>query len=83
MVRSQLKNRSLFNPSVHSNEHVEVFNQMVLHELEKLKINKMKDPQENKLGIKQLEERKNVVIRPADNGGGGGYCGSLKRVLKE
>lgn len=46
---SALRNKSLFNPQVHNNQHVEVFNKMVLKDLEKLKIKKttrsQSDPQ--------------------------------------
>lgn len=38
VVHSQLRNKSLFNPSVHNNEHIEVFNKMVLQDLVKLKV---------------------------------------------
>lgn len=69
IIYSQLKNKSLFNPPVHNNEHIEVLNKMVLQDLEKLKIKKMKDPQDIRKGIKEREDNKNVVIRPADKGG--------------
>lgn len=38
IVHSQLRNKSLFNPPFHNNEQIEVFNQMVVQDLEKLKI---------------------------------------------
>lgn len=41
---------------------------MVLHDLEKLKIKKIKDQKDIRKGIKELKCNKNIVIRPADRG---------------
>lgn len=46
IVNSQLRNKSLFNLSIDNNEHVDVFNQIVLQDLEKLRITKIRDPQD-------------------------------------
>ena len=64
-----MRNKSLFNPQVHNNEHVEVFNKLVLRDLEKLKTKKVPDSKSIRKGIKELEENKQVIIRPADKGG--------------
>lgn len=64
-VHSQLRNKSQFNPPVHNNEHIKVFNKMVL----RVKVKRMTDPQAICKGIKELEENKKVVIRPANRGG--------------
>lgn len=42
---------------------------MVNQELEQWKIKRINESQNIKIGIKQLEENKKVVIRPADKGG--------------
>lgn len=49
---SQLRNKSLFNPQVHNNEHINVFNKIVIRDIEKLKIKRMKDPQDIGVGEK-------------------------------
>lgn len=69
VVYSQLRNKSLFNPQVHNNQHIEVFNKIITQEIEKMKIRKISDPTTIKNGIKELEENKRIVIRPADKGG--------------
>lgn len=69
IIHSKLQNKSLFNPPVSNNQHIEVFNQMVIQDLEKLKIKKRSDPQSIKKGIKELEDNRKVIIRPADKGG--------------
>lgn len=38
IMHSNLRNKSLFNPQVHNNEHIEVFGRMVVQELDQLKI---------------------------------------------
>lgn len=43
---------------------------MVANELDTLKIKKIPDPQYIRKGIKQLEDRKDIIIRAADKGGG-------------
>ena len=66
---SQLRNKSLFNPQVVNNQHIEVFSKMVLKDLDQLKVKKLPNPMAIHKGIKMLEENKEVIIRPADKGG--------------
>lgn len=42
---------------------------MVTQDLNKIQGRKAWDPMEIRKGIKQLEDKKNIVIRPADKGG--------------
>lgn len=49
---------------------MEVFRNMVIKDLDTLKIRKVNDPSYIKRGIESLIERKDLVIRPADKGGG-------------
>lgn len=69
-VDSGLKNKSLFNPPQPSNKHVEVFKQMVLKDVEKLIPRKNVNSKYIEDGLKSLESKKDVIIRPADKGGG-------------
>lgn len=69
-VDSGLKNKSLFNPPQPSNHHVEVFKQLILKDLEALQVKKSLNPKHIKEGVQALEKRKDVVVRPADKGGG-------------
>lgn len=65
-----LRNRSLFNPPVGDNGHIEVYKRLATQALTKLEIRKSKVARDIELGIKHLENRKDIVIRPADKGGG-------------
>lgn len=67
---SNLKNKSVFNPPNVDNKHIEVFKSMVLSDLDSMKVRKIKDPTFVKKGITSLESKKDVIIRPADKGGG-------------
>lgn len=69
-VDSGLKNRSLFNPPHPANHQVEVFKQLVLKDLDRITPKKTLNPKRIMEGIKALENRKDVIIRPADKGGG-------------
>lgn len=69
-IHSNLANKSVFNPPKNDHKHVEVFKNMVISDLEKMKVRKVGDPAYLKKGIRALEKNKNVVIRPADKGGG-------------
>lgn len=55
---SNLRNRSVFNPLCSDNRHLEVFRNMVCHDLDQLKIKKARDSQAIKRGISSLEQRK-------------------------
>lgn len=69
IIHSSLRNRSLFNPPVLNNEHIQVFNRMVIQDLEQLKYKKISEPNNIQIGIKRLEQNKEIVVRPADKGG--------------
>ena len=66
---STLRNKSLFNPQVPNNHHIEVFSKMVLKDLDSLKVKRIPDPMIIHRGIKELEKNKGIIIRPADKGG--------------
>lgn len=69
-MHSNLRNRSVFNPPSSDNRHLEVFKNMVCNDLDQLKIKKVRDSQVIRRGICSLEQRRDIVIRPADKGGG-------------
>lgn len=64
---SKFKNNSIFNPNPQQNESLVVFKKMVEQDLRKMKPRKMKRNIWNT--IKEIEGKKNIVIRPADKGG--------------
>lgn len=66
---SGLRNKSTFNPLNKENKFLDVFKNMVVNDLDTLKVKKVQDPQYIKRGIESLEKRKYIVIRPADKGG--------------
>lgn len=68
-MHSQLKNKSTFNPKSSTNQHIDVFKRMVEKEIKNIK---PENPKNDRIwqGIKKLENRKNIVVRPADKGGG-------------
>ena len=88
-VDSGLKNKSLFNPQISNNHFIEVFKQLVLKDIEELPVKKGVNPRYIKEGIESLEDKKNVVIRPADKGGGvvvldkEFYCTQLSNMLSD
>ena len=69
-VDSGLKNKSLFNPPNTATQHLDVFKGLVLRDMEKIIPKKGVNPQYIYDGIKKLEARKDVIVRPADKGGG-------------
>ena len=69
-IDSGLKNRSLFNPQNSNNHYIEVFKQLVLKDIDELPQKKKVNPEFIKEGIKTLEKNKDIIIRPADKGGG-------------
>lgn len=69
-----LRNKSIFNPPSSDNKFTEVFKNMVVNDLEQLKIRKVHDPEYIRRGIQFLEDKKEVVIGPADKGRGGCFA---------
>lgn len=65
-VDSGLQDKSIFNAH-NNNPHIEVFKNLVLKDIEGLAPTKRVSPDYIK-GIKLLEERKAIIIRPADKG---------------
>lgn len=68
---TQLRIRSTFNPKIQNNRHVDMFKKLLTKDLEMLNIKKPIGQGHIKEGVKTLEKRKDLVIRPADKGGGG------------
>lgn len=88
-IHSGLKNPSTFNPPVPTAPSIKVFRDMVLKDLEDLPSKRIySDPRLN-IGLKSLCERKDLVIRPADKGGGvvildkTDYHGEMMRILSD
>lgn len=69
-IHSGLKNQSVFNPQKGSNHHIEVFRKMVQDEIRKLPTPPKSASAKFKQGIKSIEKNKQIVVRPADKGGG-------------
>lgn len=69
-THSQLKNRSTFNPKSNSNQYIEVFKKMVEKEIKNIKQKQTNRMDRVWQGIKKQEKRKDIVVRPADKGGG-------------
>lgn len=64
-VDSGLKNKSIFNPQISNNHYIEVFKNLVLKDIEVLPLKKRVNPDYIRDGIKSLEERCDIIIRPA------------------
>lgn len=88
-VHSSLKNNSVFNPKKGSNQYIEVFRNMVQDEVRLIETSKQQNNQKIWEGIKKLEENKQIVVRPADKGGGlviltkENYNKELQRLLRD
>lgn len=67
---TSLKNNSVFNPYIANNKYVDLFKKLVTSELEQLPVKKVYEQKDFKKGMKTLEKRTDIVIRPADKGGG-------------
>lgn len=60
----------LSNPSLFNSLSINIFKDLVLKDLDKLTIKQPHKHPSIKLGQRQLYERNDLVIRPADKGGG-------------
>lgn len=69
-VHSGLSNSSLFTPPVPMAPAVKIFRDLVLDDLAKLPEKRIRHPPISKEGLQSLCSRKNIVVRPADKGGG-------------
>lgn len=67
---TNLRNNSVFNPHVANNKYVDLFKKLVTTELEQLPIKRAYEHRDFKKGLSALEKRDDIVIRPADKGGG-------------
>ena len=67
---SGLSNASTFNPSGVMAPSLRVFRDVVLRDLDKIKISKFKMNKNLEEGLETLCKNKELVIRPADKGGG-------------
>lgn len=69
-----MKNRSTFNPQMLGNNHINSFKSLVIQDVRKLKKKESKKKKYKELriekGLKSLQKNKNIVIKPADKGGG-------------
>lgn len=54
---TSLRNKSLFNPPVSDNGHIEVFKKMVVEDLQSMQLKK-REAKNIEIGIKRLENRK-------------------------
>ena len=70
IIHTGLSNPSLFNPSCPIAPSVKVFRDLVIKDLEELPVKRNYSDPNIKLGLKTLCERRDLVIRPADKGGG-------------
>lgn len=67
---SYLRNSSVYNPQVSDNQFIDVFKKSVLQDLDTLKLKTASNPIHIKKGIQSLKKRNDIVICPADKGGG-------------
>lgn len=69
-VHSGLSKPSLFNPPNPIALSINVFRDFALKDLEKLPTKNINEHPESRVGLKQLCERKNRIVRPTNKGGG-------------
>ena len=70
IIHTGLSNPSLFNPPGTMAPNIKVFRDLVIKDLEQLPLKRNYSDLNVKLGLKTLCERKDLVIRPGDKGGG-------------
>lgn len=84
-----LRNNSVFNPHIANNKYIDLFKKLVTTELEQLPVKKIHEQKDIKKGLRSLEKRKDIVIRPADKGGGivvlsvEQYKKEMERILED
>ena len=69
-VHSGLRNPSLFNPSVPAAAAVNIFKDLVLKDLAEIPDRRNSHHPVSSVGFKSLCQNKDIIIRPADKGGG-------------
>lgn len=69
-VHSGLSNPSLFNPPVPTAPAVTIFKNLVLKDIATLPIKKQYNHSFPRRGLKSLCDKKDLIVRPADKGGG-------------
>ena len=69
-IHSGLSNPSLFNPAANTAHSVNVFRSLVLNDLDKLPKKRIHQDPTIQAGLQTLCAKKNIIIRPADKGGG-------------
>lgn len=86
---SGLRNASLFNPPGFMPPSISVFKELVLKDLDKLKIRKYYKDTRFHEGLESLKQRSDIIIRPADKGGGivvmdkSSYVSEMNRILSD
>lgn len=88
-VRYTLSKPSLFSPPVPATPAVTIFSDLVLKDLAKLPPKKIFNQSFSMAGFKSLCDRKDLVVRPADKGGGivvpdsSDYVNEMYRILSD
>lgn len=67
---SGLRNKSTFNPRNSSNQCLDLFKMMVEQDIEDIYIHPIRGNKQIQQGRKELEKKKDIIIRLADKGGG-------------
>lgn len=73
VVHSGLANVSLFRPPGNISPNIAIFRDLVIKTWKKMRFKKKEVPRDIKDGIEKICKRNDIVIRPADKGGGFGY----------
>uniref|UniRef100_A0A8C5PLH9 Uncharacterized protein n=1 Tax=Leptobrachium leishanense TaxID=445787 RepID=A0A8C5PLH9_9ANUR len=71
-VHTTLKNRSKFYPRHMVSDEIKMFEGLVMKDIEKLstKLDKQNLTKEERMALKDLQKDPNIIIKPADKGGG-------------